>query len=492
MKALYSTMILSCSLFASCTNDELVSEGIINDGQGIKVTASLANGSRTTYEEVDGFTKTLWEAGDALGLFTDKEHLEYTAKEAGASTTFTPADAALTAGEGTTVYAYYPHTKGISGTSVPLYNLNQQWTADNKAPICLPGGTDPKLPLDFIYTSGTVTDNALNLTGFKHAFAFVKLTISKDVLHYDTTDPQDEYYTFRIKAEDGAVITDYVTFKYDITTEKISEYGYGMAVPYHITYKVSKDAFTDDNKATCYIAVLPTDAEGKKISFYRKGTFSFVDDDLMGEKTIPADGLKAGYVYPLELKAKPTESELALQGTYEYSVKNSKNETETGTVELVAAGDHTFTMKGLPGKPEYSATLEYSEEDGKERLTMKNWQLLEPDAQNRGERFDIRLNLINSATDYGFMKKVTASTDPSVEYVADREDVGGTSSFTFKDNGGFDKGTTHYDVKGFAYNQWSGQPVAWYFDLVLTKKADSSSSVDEVSGSIADMKENKL
>ncbi len=307
-------MILAGALFVGCTNDDLVNEGLINDGQGVKVTASIAK-SRTTFEEGDGIVKTLWEANDAIGLFhngagarsaSEQSNLKYAAKEAGAITTFTAEGTnVLEAEDGTTVYAYYPYVNATQVT-VPQ-NYTQKWVSNDKA-YSYDENTQEITPLDFVYTKGTVSNGALALNNFKHRYAFIKLTVSKKVLHYTgTTSGTPTNYKIEVCSSNNIPIGTWTKATFDATEEKFQT----LELWTHSTYNVycyipSKEFEKDHSQVTCYIAVLPTDAAGETLSFYKRQATKD-NSTLMDKKIIPEGGLKAGEVYSFTLGDVATE-----------------------------------------------------------------------------------------------------------------------------------------------------------------------------------------
>ena len=111
MKARYTLTTLICAtLFLGSCQDDLLFN---SPGKGIRITASLAPDSRIAYTEGESSIRCTWETGDAIGLCTaNQANLKYQAVAGGETANFNAATSndILTAGDGETIYAYYPYS----------------------------------------------------------------------------------------------------------------------------------------------------------------------------------------------------------------------------------------------------------------------------------------------------------------------------------------------------------------------------------------------
>ncbi len=491
MKAFYSTMILSCALFVSCTSDDIVSEGTLSEGQGIKVIGSIAN-SRTTYETVvDGtktFTKTLWEEKDAIGLsHSGQNNVKYEAGNKGASTTFTAATAdELKAAEGTEVYAYYPYKEGAVGTdgvTVTLSRNEQQIWKDNRVYYCKIKTGAVGDALDFLYAKGTVKDGVLALNNFKHRYAFIKMTVSKEVIEKAGLKAENGCQ-INIDTELRKKIVSYSSDNFDVDNESG-----GTASERQINYFIPGETFTDANSVTCYVAVFPFESTGDQLNF--RLNVATGDIRLLATKPVPEGGMKAGHVYSVTLGASGEEETVDLEGEYNCTfIDNEKKEaTFTGTLEK--AGEKAYRLSGIPAcngmgtTPMINLNFTYNASD--KSLTLEGGQFVEDPAggfkkftfwfANSKDCIDYEKNITYFHFD-GTTKEGTLGTkDSNVTYVGTYSENGGKPVFTFKDGGKWEKQAvagivgTKEEVQG-GTKPYPDTYKAYYtlFDLVLTKK----------------------
>jgi len=159
-KILYRIAIGVIILSASSCIDEV----LINDYEGIRVTAGIDVESRTTFIDDEDWTHTHWVANDAIGLYTkDQSNVPYKAVSDGSYSEFVPQSYfSIIPEEGEKVYAYYPYSYEMSSNTILLpYTFLQRATE--------PIGT-------FLYSEASTNNNLLNFN-FKHIFSYLKITI---------------------------------------------------------------------------------------------------------------------------------------------------------------------------------------------------------------------------------------------------------------------------------------------------------------------------
>ena len=273
-KIQYIIQILLVVTLFGCTDEE-----IFQSRNEIEVTAEFAN-TRTTFVEDDGTTHVEWNIGDAIGLLTNQQNnLEYTALNNGSETKFTASGEKIVAAEGDKVFAYYPYKYNHNEDKNILYigSRFQEYKENSSL-------------TDFIYTTGIVRNNVLSLR-FKHAFAFLKITIPI------------KYFTY--KGDDGKLFIN--------STENISSYDFNIekeemqSLNQEIWYSIPKEHLTNKQDITCYIAILPQ-PEGSRIEISHGKEND--EGSLLLSKNVPVGGFKAGNVYTLYLEN--SEEEIAI------------------------------------------------------------------------------------------------------------------------------------------------------------------------------------
>lgn len=143
---------------------------------------------------------------------------------------------------------------------------------------------------DFIYASGSVTDNKLFLQ-FKHLFAFLKITIPMELIAN-----RGENGGLYIRSSEEISCDAYFDLeKEEMTSEKYNDLFY---------YIPTDEVLGKKEEITCYIAVLPQtkDAEIKVFNLNSGNT-----EDCLLTKNVPLGGFKAGNVYTLYLNENETE-----------------------------------------------------------------------------------------------------------------------------------------------------------------------------------------
>ena len=86
MKKLYIILLSTVLLFAGCTRDpEITDPAPLPASSGLVIKAACTTATRTDINE----GKSTWEAGDRITVVYDGAAYEYTAAEAGSTTTFT-------------------------------------------------------------------------------------------------------------------------------------------------------------------------------------------------------------------------------------------------------------------------------------------------------------------------------------------------------------------------------------------------------------------
>ena len=269
-KIKYITHILTVIIFFSCTEEEL-----FKNKEEIEVTAGFAT-TRTTFTEDNGTTHVTWNTEDAIGLFTkEQSNLIYKALSAGNNTKFEATGERLKAIEGETVYAYYPYSYGAENQPiVKLPNSISQFYQESAS------------KLDFIYASSNIISSKLSLQ-FKHAFAFLKITIPLELI----ADRGKNGGLLIYSSEEISCDSYFDLEKEEITSNKSNVIRY---------YMPTAEELGNTQDVTCYIAILPqTENAVIRIS-------SFNNDYILTKKA-PLGGFKAGNVYTLYLNETGTD-----------------------------------------------------------------------------------------------------------------------------------------------------------------------------------------
>ena len=275
----YIATLLLVGMVASCTD-----EVIINDvAQELRITADIGDQSRVTFIHGDEVTKTHWKTNDKIGLYTSNQsNISYQALSDGKSSEFKPSsNTTLKSEEGKSVKAYYPYSSKTSGKEAPLpYTISRKESDGTAA---------------FMYSESTVTDGKVNLA-FKHAFAYLKVTVSvnqiKDKMPSGSTLDKTGFYI----DSDAPVSVYNATFNID--TQQITHNGdKDVTRMFHYTDNIDYDA---DAKHTYLIPILPQPGKTpfKLYLFYSiKGNDSQVSLSNLANGQTPSEGFQAGNVY---------------------------------------------------------------------------------------------------------------------------------------------------------------------------------------------------
>ena len=300
MKARYTFTTLICAILflGSCQDDPLFNA----PGKGIRITASLAPDTRIAYTEGESSIRCTWETGDAIGLSTaNQANLKYQAVAGGETANFNAATSndILTAGDGETIYAYYPYTtegeqyeiEGEDYATVALPSISWQYRSEGLSKY------------DFVYATGKLTDNTCVLP-FKHLFTYLKVDIDTRELQ----EPQESWEQKGIRIESTEPLTYIIQYmngthpaKFNLETQQILTEGYKDAesiYPHNeIYYVTDEENATNDSIITCYIAMLPQ-PEGAVISIRDANAY---ENQIYDDRHVPEGGLQSGRMYSLGL-----------------------------------------------------------------------------------------------------------------------------------------------------------------------------------------------
>lgn len=300
MKARYTFTTLICAILflGSCQDDPLFNA----PGKGIRITASLAPDTRIAYTEGESSIRCTWETGDAIGLSTaNQANLKYQAVAGGETANFNAATSndILTAGDGETIYAYYPYSteneqyevEGEDYATVALPSISWQYRSEGLSKY------------DFVYATGKLTDNTCVLP-FKHLFTYLKVDIDTRELQ----EPQESWEQKGIRIESTEPLTYIIQYmngthpaKFNLETQQILTEGYKDAesiYPHNeIYYVTDEENATNDSIITCYIAMLPQ-PEGAVISIRDANAY---ENQIYDDRHVPKGGLQSGRMYSLGL-----------------------------------------------------------------------------------------------------------------------------------------------------------------------------------------------
>ena len=165
MKKLYIILLSAALLFAGCTRDpEITDPAPLPASSGLVIKAACTAATRTDINE----GKSTWEAGDRITVVYDGAAYEYTAAEAGSTTTFTSEAGIVSYDASKPLTAYYPATtaEGTVGVearrTISFQGAEQVNTA--RAPLV---GT----PLE-----NNLSEGALHVS-FRNIFSVIELRI---------------------------------------------------------------------------------------------------------------------------------------------------------------------------------------------------------------------------------------------------------------------------------------------------------------------------
>ena len=165
MKKLHIILLSAALLLAGCTRDpEITDPAPLPASSGLVIKAACTAATRTDINE----GKSTWEAGDRITVVYDGATYEYTAAEAGTTTTFT-SEAGITSYDASKpLTAYYPATTAEGTVGVEVRRTISFQGAEQINTACAPlVGT----PLE-----NNLSDGALHVS-FRNIFSVVELRI---------------------------------------------------------------------------------------------------------------------------------------------------------------------------------------------------------------------------------------------------------------------------------------------------------------------------
>ena len=165
MKKLHIILLSAALLLAGCTRDpEITDPAPLPASSGLIIKAACSAVTRTDINE----GKSTWEAGDRITVVYDGAAYEYTAAEAGTTTTFT-SEAGITSYDASKpLTAYYPATTAEGTVGVEVRRTISFQGAEQINTACAPlVGT----PLE-----NNLSDGALHVS-FRNIFSVVELRI---------------------------------------------------------------------------------------------------------------------------------------------------------------------------------------------------------------------------------------------------------------------------------------------------------------------------
>lgn len=165
MKKLHIILLSAALLLAGCTRDpEITDPAPLPASSGLIIKAACSAVTRTDINE----GKSTWEAGDRITVVYDGAAYEYTAAEAGTTTTFT-SEAGITSYDASKpLTAYYPATTAEGTVGVEARRTISFQGAEQVNTACAPlVGT----PLE-----NNLSDGALHVS-FRNIFSVVELRI---------------------------------------------------------------------------------------------------------------------------------------------------------------------------------------------------------------------------------------------------------------------------------------------------------------------------
>lgn len=165
MKKLHIILLSAALLLAGCTRDpEITDPAPLPASSGLIIKAACTAATRTDINE----GKSTWEAGDRITVVYDGAAYEYTAAEAGTTTTFTSEAGITSYDTSKPLTAYYPATTAEGTVGVEARRTISFQDAEQVNTACAPlVGT----PLE-----NNLSDGALHVS-FRNIFSVVELRI---------------------------------------------------------------------------------------------------------------------------------------------------------------------------------------------------------------------------------------------------------------------------------------------------------------------------
>lgn len=227
--------------------------------------------TRVIFTEDGNVTHASWTEGDRIGIYAgDQCNLEYAYEtNENGLIEFRYYNEGLENVEGTKVYAYY-HRDGNDqyDLKLPLRDPVMRWGSDGIRPL--------------LYAHSEIRNGEVHLQ-FKHAFAYLKVTVTREAIEPFVTDPR--LALIRISAQVPISVTDDTRF--DVRAEQFTgELSDGMETGVD-NYDFSEGPYS------LYVPIVPVEEGGSVITISLKAA----EGAIGFPRTIPQDGFQAGHVY---------------------------------------------------------------------------------------------------------------------------------------------------------------------------------------------------
>ena len=253
-------------MMAGCQDEQY--EMSSNDGL-VRVYADAPSITRVTYSEEGNVVHASWDEGDRIGVYTDDQHnLEYTYSSQNGEAEFRANNEPLKSVEGTKVYAYYHYDGMDYDFQLPMRDPVMRWDRP------------------FLYAQGEIRNNEVHLQ-FKHAFAFLKLTVTLEAIEPYIENP----VLTQINVGGDAYISISENARFDIRTEEF------ILDPEDIGTStgngVDNHNLKEKGPYTLWIPILPSDEGGAALTIEVQANGHSVGFP----RAVPEGGFKAGHVY---------------------------------------------------------------------------------------------------------------------------------------------------------------------------------------------------
>lgn len=264
------------AILCGCAENE-----IVNTNDKFVVTGKL-HSSRTAYHSENGVTKVTWVKGDEISLFTkDSRNLKYSAEQSGEETIFSGTIFDVT--EGDSIWALYPYDAYIdenklkfselTSGKLPIVDYQYNWQHHNRGLSAY----------DYMFSRGVVKNNKVDLQ-FEHIFAILKITFPVKMIKDDTT--------IRIHSSENISFSSEIQYNM-----KTKEFSGNLLKQFQCV--IDKDSLQGE-EVTINLAILPqSESAVIDIKSWYLNTFNL---NTLYSGKVPQGGMKAGYVYHLNLK----------------------------------------------------------------------------------------------------------------------------------------------------------------------------------------------